>query len=904
MNVKSRILLSIVFAAVAACTEAKPIRVLAVGEGVSEVEGEYIRRIAREKGHCVDLVSRGASDWRQADGSFDFVVLVPPSGAAKTKEGLAAWGNALVAELRTARPGALLLLRQPFSWDVGDIAAYDALSLNCMHFTVRHDIGTMPAGFAWQCYRMESENGRVPAEYLDACVWVEKLCEANVRVLAYRPAGKVDPDDCDLARRCAVEAVRIFSPVPVRNCALEAIGRMTPMPVEADWWKKRLAEKKREIAALNGEADLVFVGSSQIHIWETRCPRQLRDIHRDFKLLNLGYSGDSFQKVCWRLTKGRELDGYKAKCIMLVQGGNNTSEVPTALVLGMKQILDIFAVKQPQAKVLLLPINPRREWDCGTAPRPRPRVDRANEMLKHYADGKRVFWVDFREELYDDNDDTAWCMPGDRLHLGSEGLKIWYSHISPLFHEICGKPVPPETEGWVDRRPDVRKYVQGDFVWAARLDKRGGFELEKVDGAEGKVEFLDGRIMVHKTNARGALVLKAHPFASHTNIKVRVYADVEVVSSGHARSTGYLSADGFGLSEPEHELEARPEGCRIRRYFHVVSTNGDIRPRIVVAGAPSKTYWSNWRAEDLVNPRRDGRLAHNPERTAPDPLPATFAGPRAVAIVTDELDADALRQLRIIEGSSLLYSLHPLAEFAANPAAFARTRLLLFLGVRKIDGRVMEAVRSLSAPARTLVYLGGTGVDGGLKEVSGFTLKTAGSCASPVVTSESVRWPDLETGVYGLVASPLASVEKEDKVVSFAHYGADVQAKCVALRREANGCRHVCICAPCGLTPEYFNRLARESGVRVPTDETGLRLAVSGRTLELECYQSGRYDVDLDGAVRAVNLQSGRQETVEGGVLKVNLVAGGVYRFETESEPAPQRSGDKTPEKGKGNSNE
>ena len=78
-------------------------------------------------------------------------------------------------------------------------------------------------------------------------------------------------------------------------------------------WKSRWEAKQREIAAFKGgEVDLVFVGDSITHIWETRCPEIVDEINRDFTYLNLGYSGDDTSNVLWRLGPGGELDGYKA----------------------------------------------------------------------------------------------------------------------------------------------------------------------------------------------------------------------------------------------------------------------------------------------------------------------------------------------------------------------------------------------------------------------------------------------------------------------------------------------------------------------------------------------------------------------------------------------------------------
>jgi beta-glucosidase len=65
--------------------------------------------------------------------------------------------------------------------------------------------------------------------------------------------------------------------------------------------------------------------------------------------------------------------------------------------------------------------------------------EKVNAIIKGYADGEKVIWVDFNSKLIDANGDTKWIMP-DRLHPNAAGYKdIWMSAVLPYFKEICGK---------------------------------------------------------------------------------------------------------------------------------------------------------------------------------------------------------------------------------------------------------------------------------------------------------------------------------------------------------------------------------------------------------------------------------------------------------------------------------
>ena len=203
-----------------------------------------------------------------------------------------------------------------------------------------------------------------------------------------------------------------------------------------DWWLDRLLAKRNQISTCGGEIDLVFFGDSITHNWESSGKQSLDELGKTYSILDIGYSGDQTQHLIWRAQYGGELDGYKAKCIMLMIGTNNAgrnSAKDTAA--GIKKILELIAYKQPQAKTLLLPVFMRGD----TKDKNRAMNEQVNEIIKGYADGQKVIWVDFNSKFLDENGDTKWIMP-DRLHPNAQGYaEIWMPAVLPHFKEICGK---------------------------------------------------------------------------------------------------------------------------------------------------------------------------------------------------------------------------------------------------------------------------------------------------------------------------------------------------------------------------------------------------------------------------------------------------------------------------------
>ena len=96
-----------------------------------------------------------------------------------------------------------------------------------------------------------------------------------------------------------------------------------------DWWSERLLQKRNQIVASKGEFDLVFFGDSITHGWEGGGKAKLAELSKTYSILNIGYSGDQTQHLVWRGLNG-ELDGYKAKCIMLMIGTNNARRTTRA----------------------------------------------------------------------------------------------------------------------------------------------------------------------------------------------------------------------------------------------------------------------------------------------------------------------------------------------------------------------------------------------------------------------------------------------------------------------------------------------------------------------------------------------------------------------------------------------
>ena len=204
-------------------------------------------------------------------------------------------------------------------------------------------------------------------------------------------------------------------------------------------WEKRVANDAAK--ARQGGWELVFIGDSITDFWQNRGKEVWDKYYGVYRALNLGISADRTEHVLWRLDNG-ELDGYRPKLLILMIGTNNTGhrpavqESPEDTAAGIKAILDKIAQKSPDTKVVLHPLFPRGEKPDDSA---RVRNDKVNALIKGYADGKRVVFLDFNKELLEPDGTLTKEMMPDFLHPKAKGYGIWTKAIMPVIKETLGK---------------------------------------------------------------------------------------------------------------------------------------------------------------------------------------------------------------------------------------------------------------------------------------------------------------------------------------------------------------------------------------------------------------------------------------------------------------------------------
>ena len=154
-----------------------------------------------------------------------------------------------------------------------------------------------------------------------------------------------------------------------------------------------------------------------------------------YKVLNLGFSGDHTENVLWRLRNG-EVEGISPKVVMLMIGTNNTGhreEPPAETAAGIKEIIAELRTRLPETKILLQAIFPREK---SPEQKKRKQNDAINEIIKNFADGDHVIFVDINDIFLDDEGNLPESIMPDALHPRGKGYEAWAKAIMPELEKL------------------------------------------------------------------------------------------------------------------------------------------------------------------------------------------------------------------------------------------------------------------------------------------------------------------------------------------------------------------------------------------------------------------------------------------------------------------------------------
>ncbi|PTX92766.1 GDSL family lipase [Opitutus sp. ER46] len=186
---------------------------------------------------------------------------------------------------------------------------------------------------------------------------------------------------------------------------------------------------------------VLFLGDSITEGWR-KAPHIWDYFYGMLQPANFGIGGDQTQHVIWRIENG-ELDGVKAKVVVLMLGTNNTGQhTADEIIAADKKIVEMIRAKVPGAKVLVLAVFPRGPrkvkgvLDEADSNRRMEVINAVNAGLAKFDDGKTVRFLNINERfLGQDGKIPHFIMP-DQLHPSPAGYQLWAEAMQPLLTEM------------------------------------------------------------------------------------------------------------------------------------------------------------------------------------------------------------------------------------------------------------------------------------------------------------------------------------------------------------------------------------------------------------------------------------------------------------------------------------
>jgi lysophospholipase L1-like esterase len=256
---------------------------------------------------------------------------------------------------------------------------------------------------------------------------------------------------------CLLAAATLWSPFQERASIRGGPATAADQPVPRADANSKLAHAQMLANLKKGRIDVYFAGDSITRRWRaTDYPQFLANWNENFfgwNAANFGWGGDCIQNILWRLQNG-ELDGVHPKVIVVLAGTNNVGSSPLSdarvsdVTKGIKALLDSMREKAPRATIILVGILPRNDGANPTAVM--RSIDKINENIAKFADGKGVRYLNINDKLADNDGKLFAGMTVDGLHLSLKGYQVWADALKPLFREMLGPPAredhaPPPT---------------------------------------------------------------------------------------------------------------------------------------------------------------------------------------------------------------------------------------------------------------------------------------------------------------------------------------------------------------------------------------------------------------------------------------------------------------------------
>jgi len=198
-------------------------------------------------------------------------------------------------------------------------------------------------------------------------------------------------------------------------------------PGKYDWEKRHQELLERD---MEDPPEICFFGNSIVHDWGgepkasiSRGPESWKQLFAGHKVLNFGFGWDRVENVLWRVNHD-ELDGFKAKQILLMLGTNNLQlNTDDEILKGLDLLIKTMKNRQPQSNFLVIGILPRRDNEA--------RIKNLNYRLAQVAGMNEVGYTNIGDVLLQPNGKIDESLFVVGLHPNATGYSKLAEMIKP-----------------------------------------------------------------------------------------------------------------------------------------------------------------------------------------------------------------------------------------------------------------------------------------------------------------------------------------------------------------------------------------------------------------------------------------------------------------------------------------
>lgn len=175
----------------------------------------------------------------------------------------------------------------------------------------------------------------------------------------------------------------------------------------------------------------IIIANSIVHFWggepKAKMAREKASWENIFSpagLKNYAYGWDRIENVIWRVHHG-ELDGFDAENILVMIGTNNLHlNSNEEIIEGLHILIEAIKVRQPSAKIRLMGLLPRRDYE--------KRIVELNVSIAALAGDLDVAFADLGNGFVNQEGKIKETLFSDGLHPNEAGYLVLSEAIKPL----------------------------------------------------------------------------------------------------------------------------------------------------------------------------------------------------------------------------------------------------------------------------------------------------------------------------------------------------------------------------------------------------------------------------------------------------------------------------------------